>query len=51
MIVPEHPTSEQHAYLARRYALGLRREYEENLRRGINKLPSLPKFRPGDLIP
>lgn len=50
MIVPEDPTPEQTAYLSRRLMLGLRRAYQENLRQGIDKLPTLPRIRPGDLI-
>ena len=50
MIVPEDPTPEQTAYLARRLILGLRRTYQDNLRQGIDKLPALPRIYPGDLI-
>ncbi len=50
IIVPEEPTPQQEAYIARRLVLRVRREYEANMRRGIKKLPSVPRFRTGDLI-
>jgi hypothetical protein len=51
MIVPENPTPQQRAYLARRYGLMLRRERAENLRRGIQTLPKIRPLRPGDFVP
>jgi hypothetical protein len=51
MIMPEHPTPEQEAYMGRRLALMYRREIEENLRKGITKYPKIRGIRPGDLIP
>jgi hypothetical protein len=51
MIMPEDPTPQQLAYLARRNALRLKREYAENRRRGINTLPKIRPIRPGDFIP
>jgi hypothetical protein len=51
MIVPENPTPQQLAYLARRYRLMLKRERAENLRKGIQALPKIRPIRPGDLIP
>ena len=51
MIMPEEPTPPQLAYLARRNALRLRREYAENRRRGLNVLPKIRPIRPGDFIP
>ena len=51
MIMPEDPTPQQLAYLARRNALRLKREYAENRRRGINVLPKIRPIRPGDFIP
>jgi hypothetical protein len=50
IIVPQDPTPQQAAYIARRLLLRVRREYEENMRRGIKKLPAVPRFRTGDLI-
>ena len=37
--------------MARRLGLAYRREYEENLRKGIKKIPKIRPIRPGDLIP
>jgi hypothetical protein len=51
MIMPEEPTPQQEAYLARRLALMYKREIEENLRKGITKYPKIRGIRPGDLIP
>ncbi|MFL5255925.1 MAG: hypothetical protein ACJ8AI_24130, partial [Rhodopila sp.] len=51
MIVPENPTPQQLAYLARRYGLMLKRERAENLRNGIQALPKIRPIRPGDFIP
>jgi hypothetical protein len=51
MIMPEDPTPQQEAYLARRLALMYKREIEENLRNGITKYPKIRGIRPGDLIP
>ncbi|HVZ07861.1 hypothetical protein [Rhodopila sp.] len=51
IIVPEDPTPEQEAYMARRYALNIRKKYHENLQAGINELPKIIALRPGDLIP
>ncbi|HEX2942718.1 MAG TPA: hypothetical protein VHO91_16830, partial [Rhodopila sp.] len=50
MIVPENPTPEQEAYLARRLGLAYRRAYEENRRNGIEGLPEIRAIRPGDLV-
>ncbi len=50
MIVPEDPTPQQDAYLARRYAISLRRQHDEDLRNGIKRLPVLRPVRPGDRI-
>jgi hypothetical protein len=51
MIVPADPTPPQSAYLARRMGLMYKREYAENLRRGIHALPKIRPVRPGDVIP
>ena len=51
MILTEDPTPQQQAYMARRLGLMYRREYEENLRKGIRKIPKIRPIRPGDLIP
>jgi hypothetical protein len=51
MILPEDPTPQQAAYMGRRLALMYKREYEENLRKGIKKIPKIRPIRPGDLIP
>ncbi len=51
MILTEDPTPQQKAYMARRLGLAYRREYEENLRMGIRKIPKIRPIRPGDLIP
>jgi len=51
MIVMDDPTPNQIAYMGRRLALMYRREYDENLRQGINKYPRIRGIRTGDLIP
>jgi hypothetical protein len=51
MIMPEHPTPQQEAYMGRRLALMYKREIEENLKKGITKYPKIRGIRPGDLIP
>ena len=51
MVVPEDPTPQQRAYLARRYGLMLKRAYAENRRKGITALPKIKPIRPGDVIP
>jgi hypothetical protein len=51
MVVPENPTPQQRAYLARRYGLMLKRAYAENRRKGITTLPKIRPIRPGDVIP
>jgi hypothetical protein len=51
MIVPEDPTPQQVAYMSRRSGLMYRREYEDNLRRGIRAFPKIRPIRPGDMIP
>ena len=51
MVVPEDPTPQQRAYLARRYGLMLKREHAENRRKGITTLPKIRPIRPGDVLP
>ena len=50
MIVPACPTPQQEAYIARRLGLAYKREYAENLRKGIKKLPKIRPIRTGDRI-
>jgi hypothetical protein len=50
MIMPEDPTPQQEAYLARRLVLSLKRERAENERNGIYTMPKLRPSRPGDLF-
>ncbi len=50
MVVPHDPTPQQKAYLARRIGLDMRRQWSENQRNGSDKLPELPKLRPGDIV-
>lgn len=51
MIIPVDPTPQQVAYLARRTAMMYRREWEDNLRKGIKTYPRIRPSRPGDLVP
>jgi hypothetical protein len=51
MIVPENPTPQQDAYLARRLGLSVTQERVENLRNGIDVLPKIRPLRPGDFVP
>lgn len=51
MILTEDPTPQQKAYMARRLGLAYRREYDENLCKGIKMIPKIRPVRPGDLIP
>ncbi len=51
MIVPRDPTPQQLAYMARRSELMCRREWQDNLRRGIREYPKIRPIRVGDLIP
>ncbi len=50
MIMPENPTPQQAAYIARRLALSYKREYAENLRNGIKRYPKIRPLRTGDLV-
>jgi hypothetical protein len=51
MIVPENPTPQQDAYLARRLGLSVKQERAENLRNGIDSRPKIRPLRPGDFVP
>jgi hypothetical protein len=51
IIMPEYPTPEQDAYIARRVALRLKREWAENQRKGIKDYPKIGPLRTGDLVP
>jgi hypothetical protein len=51
MVMPEDPTPQQSAYIARRLGLQYKREHAENLRLGIRRMPQIRPVRPGDLIP
>jgi hypothetical protein len=51
IIMPEYPTPEQDAYIARRVGLGLKHEWAANQRNGINAYPKIRPLRTGDLVP
>jgi hypothetical protein len=51
MIMPADPTPQQAAYIARRMGLEYKREYAENLRKGLKIIPKIKPLRTGDLIP
>ena len=51
MIVPDDPTPQQDAYIARREGLSLKQKRADNLRNGIDALPQIRPLRPGDLVP
>ena len=51
MILPENPTPNQIAYMARRLKLMYRREIAENRRKGITAKIRIRPIRTGDLIP
>jgi hypothetical protein len=51
MIVPDNPTPQQDAYLARRLGLSVKQERAENLRNGSAALPKIRPLRPGDFVP
>jgi hypothetical protein len=51
IIMPEYPTPEQDAYIARRVALRLKREWAENQRNGIKQYPNIGPLRTGDIVP
>jgi hypothetical protein len=50
IIVPASPTPQQEAYIARRIGLAYQREYTDNLRKGVKKLPTIRPIRTGDRI-
>ena len=51
MIMPEDPTPQQAAYIARRIGLGHKREYHESLRQGLRIIPKIRPLRTGDRVP
>jgi hypothetical protein len=51
MIMPEEPTPQQAAYVARRLGLMYKREYADNLRKGHKLYPKIRPIRTGDFIP
>jgi hypothetical protein len=51
MILTDEPTPQQAAYMGRRLSLMYKREYQENLKKGITTMPKIRPIRPGDLIP
>ena len=51
MIMPQHPTPQQEAYIARRLALMYRQEIADNRRRGITTHPKIRPLRTGDHVP
>lgn len=51
IVMPDNPTPQQSAYIARRLALMYKRERAENLRRGIKGMPKIRPLRTGDLVP
>jgi hypothetical protein len=51
IIMPENPTPQQQAYIARRLALMYKREIAENQRNGITRYPRIRPLRTGDHVP
>jgi hypothetical protein len=51
IVMPEYPTPNQEAYIARRLWIRHCKEWEENRRRGINKEPPIRPLRTGDIVP
>jgi hypothetical protein len=51
IIMPEFPTPQQEAYIARRLCLRIRREWAENQRNGIKEYPKIRPLRTGDFVP
>jgi hypothetical protein len=51
MVVPEEPTPQQVAYMVRRTELMYRREWQDNVRKGIKRYPRIRPLRVGDLVP
>jgi hypothetical protein len=50
IIMPEFPTPQQAAYVARRLTLRMKREWAENQRKGIREYPKIRPLRTGDLV-
>jgi hypothetical protein len=51
IVMPEFPTPNQEKYIARRLALMYKREYADNLRKGIKAYPRIRPLRTGDFVP
>jgi hypothetical protein len=51
IIMPERPTPQQDAYIARRNGLRIKREWAENQRHGIKERPKIRPLRTGDVVP
>jgi hypothetical protein len=51
MILPDDPTPEQAAYMARRMGQMYQDKFAEDLANGIFQIPPIQPVRPGDLIP
>jgi hypothetical protein len=51
IIMPEDPTPNQAAYIARRLWIRHKKEWADNRRRGINKEPDIRPLRTGDIVP
>ena len=51
IIMPEDPTPNQAAYIARRLGLMYKREYQANLKQGLKIMPKIRPLRTGDLVP
>jgi hypothetical protein len=51
IIMPECPTPNQEKYIARRLGLMYKREYADNLRKGIKACPKIRPLRTGDFVP
>jgi hypothetical protein len=50
IIMPENPTPNQEAYIARRLWIRHKKEWAENRRRGIDKEPPIRPLRTGDIV-
>ena len=51
IIMPEYPTPNQEKYIAHRLGLMYKREYADNLRKGIKAYPKIRPLRTGDFVP
>lgn len=50
IVMPEDPTPQQQAYVARRVGLRIKREWAENQRKGIKHYPKIRPLRTGDVV-